>query len=141
MNKKGIRVRASDLDGAIHSTTGKEGVFEKKRKMIPAEECYYTLFGNHDFIDDEGYPRGDYDNRKILAKTVCENGKTEHYIMIGEDGHLANPMKALMTVSPKARLGIKEDYVKCSESMFNNYIQFLKTKNQAWYTQARREVF
>lgn len=137
---KSMRVRNDDIKDAIKSTKKDVDPFDKSKKMVPTEESYYTIFGKHDFIDEEGYPRGNYDSKTILAKLVVERGQETYYIALGQDGYLANPLKETITKSIKARFGIKDEFTKCSQKMFKNYIQFLKTKNEAWYTQARREV-
>lgn len=136
---KSIRVRPKDLEGAIF--TPKKVDFDKRSKVAPSEESYYTILGKHDFVDGDGCTRANYDNDHIYAKKIINPaGIPSYHIMIGSDGQLENPLQGVVVEHNKDKLDINQQYLKCSERMFNHYVNFLKTKNLAWYNQARREV-
>lgn len=110
------------------------------------EPVYFTLYGQHDFIDDDGNPRANIDNKSILAKTsISENNNQSYYFLkVGAHGRIFNPMglysegKQLKFMS---KIGKNEfEFKKVNKKVFDLYLNFLRTKNIAWLNNAEREM-
>ena len=113
---------------------------------------YFTILGDQDYLDAEGFPRSKEDGPKVLARRVnyfdSNNqpipAKTLRYIKIGAHGHVYNPM-GLYTEGLANKINKKigrDEFVlrKVNEYSFNLYIQFLKTKNPGHLALAEREL-
>lgn len=106
-----------------------------------AQDMYYTLYGDHEYIDEEGNPRTNDDkNNKILARN--SNGK--FYIKIGAHGRIFNPIGMYSEGRHQkflSKIGKNEfDFAKVNQKVFDLYLNFLRTKNTAWLSNAEREL-
>jgi hypothetical protein len=115
-------------------------------ELSNTEPLYFTLYGQHDFIDDDGNPRANIDNKSILAKTsISENNNQSYYFLkVGAHGRIFNPMglysegKQLKFMS---KIGKNEfEFKKVNKKVFDLYLNFLRTKNIAWLNNAEREM-
>jgi hypothetical protein len=115
-------------------------------ELSNTEPVYFTLYGQHDFIDDNGNPRANIDNKSILAKTsISENNNQSYYFLkVGAHGRIFNPMglysegKQLKFMS---KIGKNEfEFKKVNKKVFDLYLNFLRTKNIAWLNNAEREM-
>tara|TARA_R110000824_G_scaffold397573_1_gene600590 strand:- start:332 stop:733 length:402 start_codon:yes stop_codon:yes gene_type:complete len=107
----------------------------------------YTIFGKHDWIDEDGFPRmdiEDFDPGYLHAKTVEDNNRTKFYIKRGRHGKPFDPMGIYTEGTEhkqKRHAGKPEWELKIvNEKAFNFYINFLRTKNGAWLRNAEREI-
>lgn len=118
---------------------------------------YYTLIGLEDHLDDDGYPRLDQDNDKGYAKKV-KNKKSKlvsdrnisfrFYIKTDPNNNIINPVllhsEKNYDLRSNSRLNKTckeiEQYKEVTESIFNKYIEFLKSKNSKWLNAAQREL-
>lgn len=108
-----------------------------------SDEKFYTILGEHDFLDENDFTRTSNETSKTYAKSV--GGKREkYYIKTGAYGKIFNPMgmyaegKANKFV---AKLGKKEfEFKEVNYKIFEMYIKFLSTKNVAWLNNAEREL-
>lgn len=109
------------------------------------EYDYYTLFGDHDYIDDNHNPRSNQDSDKVIAqKAVYPDNKVKYFLKIGPHGKLYNPIGLYSEGTANkfvAKFGKKTwEYKQVSLRVFELYVNFLKTKNIAWLNNAEREM-
>jgi hypothetical protein len=106
---------------------------------------YFTIFGNHDYLDDNNYPRlKEATDPNVFAKSASLNTQTKYFIKLGAHGKIYNPIgmfsegqsnKFLSKIGKKAW-----EFKGVSPRVFELYINFLKTKNIAWLRNAEREM-
>jgi hypothetical protein len=105
---------------------------------------YYTLLGNHDYIDTNNKPCSKEENKNTLAKCVIRNGSKKFYIKTGAYGRIFNPMGMFSEgKSDKfiSKIGKKEfEFKQVNQKIFDMYLNFLSTKNLAWLNNAEREM-
>lgn len=107
------------------------------------ESAYYTMIGDHDFLDEAKNPLANVDNDKVVAKRLVGN-KIRYFVKAGPYGKLFNPIglysegrgNRFMAKSGKNLWSFKE----VNNKVFDLYVSFLKTKNTAWLTNAEREM-
>lgn len=118
---------------------------------------FYTFIGNEDFIDDNGYPRTHKDTKLVLAK-ACANKKSRqlsnknlqyrYYIKTNPLKILYNPIE-IHSVQNNNKHEYshlhkiyKNEWVltEVTESIFNKYTEFLKTKSLNWLKAAQKEI-
>lgn len=110
------------------------------------EPKYFTLYGNHTFIDDDGNPRSDQkDNKNILAKTeFSQNNQQHYYLKVGAHGRIFNPIGLYSEGKQEkflSKIGKNEfEFRKVNQKVFDLYLNFLRTKNLAWLNNAEREM-
>lgn len=105
--------------------------------------AYYTMIGDHDYLDEAKNPLAKTDNDKVVAKKLV-NTKTRYFVKAGPYGKLFNPIglysegrgNRFMAKSGKNLWSFKE----VNNKVFSLYVSFLKTKNTAWLTNAEREM-
>jgi len=111
---------------------------------------YYTTFKHHSFIDDNGFPRLDEDSDLVYAKTIKNKKRKDlrdtnlypsFYIKTDPQKNIFNPFS-----SPNKGSFIDKtcknsiSFTEVTESIFNKYINFLKTENTTWLLNAQREI-
>ena len=118
---------------------------------------YYTIHGKEDFLDDKGYPRAHKETAIVLAKAIQnkksrqltnKNYQYRYYVK-------ANPLKILYnpTTVHSIQDNNKHEYshlhktyknewalIEVTESIFNKYKEFLKTKSLNWLKAAQKEL-
>lgn len=110
------------------------------------ESKYFTLYGSHDFIDDDGNPRSqNKDNKNILAKTEPSNNNQQYYYLkVGAHGRIFNPIGLYSEGKQEkflSKIGKNEfEFRKVNQKVFDLYVNFLRTKNLAWLNNAEREM-
>ncbi len=105
--------------------------------------AYYTMIGDHDYIDEEKNPLANTENDKVVAKRLV-GMKTRYFVKSGPHGKLFNPIglyseghgNRFIAKSGKNLWAFKE----VNNKVFDLYVSFLKTKNTAWLTNAEREM-
>lgn len=115
----------------------------KREKQIIDVECY-TVFGEHDYIDEEKRPKVSETSQKIYAKTITSNNRTRYFVKVGTYGKIFNPIgmysegkeNKFLSKIGKAEWRFKE----VNSSIFNFYLNFLSTRNIAWLNNAQREL-
>lgn len=137
----------------------KPGVFHIKPVAQQTEQNTeaYCLVGHEDFTDDKGNPRitNDQDNR-VMAIAI-PNKPSKHmintqmqyrfYIRMNNDETIHNPVPIASTVKDKKPFDFINNTCKggssfkeVSQSVFDKYVTFLKTKNNRWLNAAQREL-
>ena len=120
--------------------------FRVKKDVPNYESKYYTVIGQHDFMDDDKHPMLDTaDDNKLMAEKITYNdGREAFYVRVGTYGKLYNPIGMHSEGRLKkymAKFGKKEwTMKKVNPKVFEFYVSFLKTKNLAWFNNAEREM-
>ena len=121
-----------------------------------AQEDFYCLIGQEDFSDSEQLPRSKEDDSKVCAKRI-QNKKSKHfeggtigyryYIKISPELILFNPIKLNSSVKDKPKFHhinkiCKSEWIfkEVDFSIFNKYLNFLKTSDIKWLKDAERQL-
>lgn len=137
----------------------KPGVFHIKPQAQQSELIVesYGLMGNEDFIDDKGNPRISNDQDKRVMARAIPNKPSKHmvntqmqyrfYLKINNDNTIHNPINIASSVKDKKPFDFinntcksGSDFKEVSQSVFDKYITFLRTKNNRWLNAAQREL-
>lgn len=114
----------------------------------------YTLMGYEAYTDDNGYPRLSIENERVFAKAIQnKKGKSfnsemqyRFYIRTDPNKKIYDPVVIHSTTdkNPSSFLNkickTETVFTEVSEYIFNQYITFLKTKNQQLLVNAQREL-
>jgi hypothetical protein len=105
---------------------------------------FFTIFGEHDFIDEDGYPKTSEKSKHIYAKKMKQNGKTNFFVKASKQGKLYNPIGMFSEGNHKRinkLTGSNEyNFKRVNLRIFELYISFLKSRNLAWLNNAEREM-
>lgn len=105
---------------------------------------YYTMLGDHEFIDNDSRPRSKKESKLVVAKSISRNSNSKFYIKIGTYGKIFNPMGLFSEGKNEkfiAKIGKKEfEFKEVNQKVFDLYLSFLSTKNLAWLNNAEREL-
>ena len=105
---------------------------------------YYTIVGKQTSFDTENNPIVDYDGLDVLAKKVSLDNRSRFYIKIGPFGKIYNPIGIFSEGRGNKYLkqAGKEEwpFEEVNNRVFNLYLSFLRTKNQAHLNMAEREL-
>lgn len=114
-----------------------------EEELQDQDTIFYTIFGKHDWLDDEGFPRVNKEAPDAYAKSISGNTKTKFFVKRGRYGKLYNPIGLYSegTANKQLRHAGKPEWEfrEETEKVFDFYIRFLKTKNSAWLNNAERE--
>lgn len=116
---------------------------------------YYTTLQYQEFVDDNDNSRTNSDSDKVFAKTIMSGysknvtEKTpkynKYYIRISPNKKLYDPFPKYSVSDNKASFIDKvcksnNLYKEVPESVFNMYLNYLRTENVQWYNKAQRET-
>jgi hypothetical protein len=116
---------------------------------------YYTFSNNEEFVDDDGYYRLLNNSDKVCAKAMKESkGKNilkrnanyyKYYVKVATNKNLYDPFESHGIKNTRVSFidKIKDnglDFMEVNQSVFNKYINYLKTQNSQWLTEAKREL-
>lgn len=106
---------------------------------------YFTILGDHDYIDEHKRPRAEEENNKVVAKTsTTDNNPARYYIKVGTYGKIFNPIGLFsegQNTKFLSKIGRKEfEFKEVNQRVFEFYTNFLSTKNIAWLNNAEREL-
>ena len=105
---------------------------------------YYTLLGDHEFIDADDRPRANDENKLVVAKSIETSTSKKFYIKIGTYGKVFNPIGLFSEGTNNkflAKIGRKEwEFKEVNQKVFDLYLNFLSTKNIAWLNNVEREL-
>jgi len=121
-----------------------------------SETKLYTKRDFANFFDEEDNPRTSIDSDKVYAKAVknklsknfADKNRVgySYYVKAQPNKTLYNPME-LYTIEPQLSKSFLNKickselmFLEVSESVFSKYLNFLKTSNHQWLTEAQREV-
>jgi PBP1b-binding outer membrane lipoprotein LpoB len=108
------------------------------------EDRFYTVLGEQEFIDSDGYSRATLDSNNIYAKAINAEGGTQYFVKCNRYGKLFNP-SGMFTEGNHKRfnkmIGANEfNFKRVNLRIFELYTSFLKTRNIAWLNNAEREM-
>jgi len=122
-------------------------IFEQTpNKKETSSSEYYTILGQHDFIDDNHYPRTteELSSKTVAKKIVKYDGKIRYCIKIGINNKLINPISIYGEEKQSSFLDsicrASNKFIDVSPKTFELYLNFLKTKNTSWLYNAEREL-
>lgn len=106
---------------------------------------YFTILGDHEYLDEYKRPRAEEENNKVVAKTsTTNNNPTRYYIKVGTYGKIFNPIGLFsegQNTKFLSKIGRKEfEFKEVNQRVFEFYTNFLSTKNTAWLNNAEREL-
>lgn len=123
----------------------KNNFFQQNVEPIEKTYEFYTILGDHDFLDNNGKPRANEENIKVVAKTITTDNKpSRYYIKIGTYGKIYNPIGLYSegkNTKFLSKIGRKQfEFKEVNNKIFDLYLNFLTTKNIAWLNNAEREL-
>lgn len=119
------------------------------------KECVcFTLLGQQDHLDKDGYPICDQtEDKRVYAKkikdkknrTINKQNTFSFYIQSYPNNRLLNPIQIHSLATNNTSYIDKVckgniSFIEVNESIFKKYINFLKTKNITWLNMAQREI-
>ena len=108
-----------------------------------SDNQFFTILGNHDYIDKDNRPRTNNETHQTFAKSITKNNSTKFFIKTGTYGRIYNPMGMFSEGKENkfnAKIGKKEfEFKQVNQKIFDMYVNFLSTKNTAWLNNAERE--
>lgn len=118
---------------------------QRNHSETKRETQYYSMIGDHDFLDDDNRPRSNEENSKVVAKSIkVEDRPKRFYLKVGNHGRIFNPIGLFSEGTNTkflSKIGRKEwEFKEVNQKVFDMYINFLTTKNIAWLTNAEREM-
>jgi len=118
---------------------------QKETQDLSSQDIeYYTILGDHDFIDNNQRPRAKKEKLGVVAKQITKNTNKKLYIKIGTYGKIFNPMGMFSEGKNEkflAKIGRKEfEFKEVNQKVFDMYLNFLSSKNLAWLNNAEREM-
>tara|TARA_R110000765_G_scaffold142442_2_gene243664 strand:- start:610 stop:990 length:381 start_codon:yes stop_codon:yes gene_type:complete len=120
----------------------KEDKAEDKSRTVDV----FTISGKETDKDLEGFPRLDpeqQDHYDAYAKRITLGKRVKYYVKRGRYGKLYNPIGMYSEGTAKKQMrhaGRPEwEFKETNETVFNKYINFLRTKNIAWLNNAERD--
>ena len=150
------RAKIRDLSEAIYSPKDSDEIELELHPFNYREVVIYTMFGKHHELDSQKYPLLfdiKYEDGQIevaeesldaFAKMTHFGNQTRYYIKAGSGGHFFNPLGMYEGAghnNNRKRLGRSEwNFIEVPHKCFKLYLNFLKTKNRAFLTNAEREV-
>lgn len=114
--------------------------------QLPSKDYeYFTILGDHDYVDDNNRPRANDENNKVVAKIITTEDKpSRFYIKVGTYGKIYNPIGLFSEGNNTkflSKIGRKEfEFKEVNQKVFDLYVNFLSTKNTAWLNNAEREL-
>jgi len=123
-----------------------DSLFEIRPTQPKAESIhinkFYTLFGQHDFLENDLPCLTELNDVKMFAYSVQHGDVITYFCKIDKRGRLYNPIGLMAQSQVRRNRQRSKDnwqFRKQDEKVFNFYIQFLKTKNPAHLHVAERE--
>jgi hypothetical protein len=115
---------------------------------------FYTLIGKESYIDEDGFPRLETENSLVFAKAIKnklskkfnEDTQYRFYIKTDPNKNIHNPIELYTTKDKNNRSFLNKicktetTFTEVTQNIFNQYINFLKTRNTRWLDQAQREL-
>jgi hypothetical protein len=124
-------------------------------KQNEEQNRFYTLLGHESFCDDSGFPRMESEGEHTFAKALksklsksfgSDNLSYRFYIKTDPNKNIINPIEtySIKTKEQSSFINktckIETVFSEVPESVFNQYINFLKTNNMKWLNSAQREL-
>jgi len=119
------------------------------------ESLYYTTLQYQEFTDNDEFYRLSKDGERVFAKAIkygmsknIANSKPiqfRYYIRANSKKQLFDPFPRYSVSDNRSSFVDKvckadHNFIEVTQSIFNKYINFLKTENNQWLLKAQREV-
>ena len=106
---------------------------------------FFTLSGKEDVVDEDGYPvLTSHKIDLICARLDISGDHRKYQVRRDGNGSFYNPQglysDGYMTRTGKRISKPELDFRTVNQSVFQLYLQFLKTKNEAWLRKAERKA-
>lgn len=119
-------------------------IFEKQNISEAHQTVFYTLNGSQDTYTDNIPLRNQEDNLVYAKKYQKIDGSYKYMIKLANNGKLYNPISIYGEEKTNHFLDSvcksSNKFKTVNEKAFNFYIQFLSSKNIAYYHNAEREI-
>ena len=105
----------------------------------------YTIKGRHDFVDQDGRFQVNFEpveKAKSNPYVHAIKHNSRYLVKLGENGKLFNPYGPFSEgMETKQRVGRPTwKFINTSKNNFDQYVTFLKTKNEVFLKNAEREI-
>jgi len=118
------------------------------------ETKYYTTLQYQEFVDEDECSRVSKDSDKVFAKSIPErlpkdNGskipQTKYYVRGTNGKNLFDPFPKYSVSDNKSSFVDKvckgdQRFLEVTKSVFDKYINFLKTENRQYFNAAQKEI-
>ena len=105
----------------------------------------YTIRGRHDFVDQDGRFQVNFEpvekaKNNPYVHAIRHNSR--YLVKLGENGRLFNPYGPFSEgMETKLRVGRPTwKFINTTKANFDQYVTFLKTKNEVFLKNAEREI-
>lgn len=116
-----------------------------KSNLIPDETILYTIIDQHNFIDNDNNPRLSEDSNRVYAKKIIKNNTQKYLIKVDNTNKFYNPLSPVSSIKPTKILQTisipKNQFKQVNQEIFSMYLNFLRSKNEAWLHNAERENY
>lgn len=116
-----------------------------KSNLIPDETILYTIIDQHNFIDNDNNPRLSEDSNLVCAKKITKNNTQKYLIKVDNTNKFYNPLSPVSSIKPTKILQTisipKNQFKQVNQEIFSMYLNFLRSKNEAWLHNAERESY
>lgn len=120
---------------------------QKNTNQTELNNEFYSFIGDEDFLDENNNPRIESEtNKKIIAKKIYKSdGRIKFLVKIDNSGRFFNPRSPVSSIKNTKLLqtiSLSQDKFKeISSKAFTLYLNFLRSRNEAWLSNAEREDF
>lgn len=122
----------------------KDSYIYSRHNTNDTESKYYTMLGDHDFLDDNQNPRSNTDSLKTLAKHIVRDDKSQKYMIKVDYTHKPyNPLSIYgnkEAFKGKDKTRPESKFIQVNEEAFTHYIKFLKTRILSWLYNTERAI-
>lgn len=122
----------------------KESYIYSRQQTNTVESKFFTILGDHDFLDEHQNPRTKEDTQKTLAKLIVREDNSKKY-MIKVD-HMNKPYNPLSIYGNKQayknmdKTRPENKFITVNEEAFSNYVKFLRTRILSWIYNTERSI-
>ena len=114
-------------------------------KPTKTNVIFFTLSGKEDLTDEDGYPVLTSNKVDLICAKLNSDGDHHRYFVRRDgDGSFYNPhglySEGYMTRTGRRVSKPELDFRTVNKNVFYLYLQFLKTKNEAWLRNAERSA-
>lgn len=130
--------------------------FVVNKSVAGEETLYFTSKGNEKFLDENSNPRLDKDGPTVYAKAIKDKKSRQitkdvpvgysYYIKTEPNKKIFDPT-VLHSVEPKVQKSFLNKtckselvFTEVTQSIFDQYVSFLRTGNSLWLNKAQREI-
>lgn len=114
----------------------------KPKSEIEHISKFYTIFGQHDYLENNLPCLAKFDDVKMFAYSVQHANIITYFCKVDRHGRLYNPIGLTTQEQVRHNRQRSKDnwkFRKQEKKVFDFYLQFLKTKNPAHLNVAQRE--